>query len=197
MTTSDLLIYTADRRIFMRKKNGESYTRPLLLAADYDRSLCYILCDSVLYYSYINQENTLLIRNSNDFFPFFRIENAEGIEYPALFSLNNQLVLLYYLCGESGMTLNCELIMQPGNQRTLIDDLYSAIFEAKPHVDYDALQEENASWHQKVAFLQQENSMLRNQLESAKKQYNELMEVAQKYRAEAQKWQNKFIGGRD
>lgn len=57
------------------------------------------------------------------------------------------------------------------------------------------IEKQNSVIEQQDAFLSEKENALRNQstmIESAKKQYNELMDVASQYREEAIKWRSKF-----
>lgn len=58
------------------------------------------------------------------------------------------------------------------------------------------IEEQQSAIKEQDALLQEKENALRNQsamIESAKKQYNELMDVASQYREEAIKWRSKFM----
>ena len=61
-----LIIYNAGSNIFLRVAHFGGLDRPIVLAADYLCGLTECIYNSSLYYSYINQNGSLILKNIMD-----------------------------------------------------------------------------------------------------------------------------------
>ena len=92
-----LIIYNAGSNIFLRVAHFGGLDRPIVLAADYLCGLTECIYNSSLYYSYINQNGSLILKNIMDTANVLAIDCNYVQEYsnPKLAICNNTLLLFY------------------------------------------------------------------------------------------------------
>lgn len=92
-----LIIYNAGSNIFLRVAHFGGLDRPIVLAADYLCGLTECIYNSSLYYSYINQNGSLILKNIMDTTNILAIDCNYVQEYsnPKLAICNNTLLLFY------------------------------------------------------------------------------------------------------
>ena len=92
-----LIIYNAGSNIFLRVAHFGGLDRPIVLAADYLCGLTECIYNSSLYYSYINQNGSLILKNIMDTANILAIDCNYVQEYsnPKLAICNNTLLLFY------------------------------------------------------------------------------------------------------
>ena len=92
-----LIIYNAGSNIFLRVAHFGGLDRPIVLAADYLCGLTECIYNSSLYYSYINQNGSLILKNIMDTTNILAINCNYVQEYsnPKLAICNNTLLLFY------------------------------------------------------------------------------------------------------
>ena len=92
-----LIIYNAGSNIFLRVAHFGGLDRPIVLATDYLYGLTECIYNSSLYYSYINQNGSLILKNIMDTANILAIDCNYVQEYsnPKLAICNNTLLLFY------------------------------------------------------------------------------------------------------
>ncbi len=92
-----LIIYNAGSNIFLRVAHLGGLDRPIVLAADYLCGLTECIYNSSLYYSYINQNGSLILKNIMDTANVLAIDCNYVQEYsnPKLAICNDTLLLFY------------------------------------------------------------------------------------------------------
>ena len=92
-----LIIYNAGSNIFLRVAHFGGLDRPIVLAADYLCGLTECIYNSSLYYSYINQNGSLILKNIMDTANVLAIDCNYVQEYsnPKLAICNDTLLLFY------------------------------------------------------------------------------------------------------
>lgn len=92
-----LIIYNAGSNIFLRVAHFGGLDRPIVLAADYLCGLTECIYNSSLYYSYINQNGSLIIKNIMNTANVLAIDCNYVQEYsnPKLAICNDTLLLFY------------------------------------------------------------------------------------------------------
>ena len=92
-----LIIYNAGSNIFLRVAHFGGLDRPIVLATDYLCGLTECIYNSSLYYSYINQNGSLILKNIMDTANVLAIDCNYVQEYsnPKLAICNDTLLLFY------------------------------------------------------------------------------------------------------
>lgn len=92
-----LIIYNAGSNIFLRVAHFGGLDRPIVLATDYLCGLTECIYNSSLYYSYINQNGSLILKNIMDTANILAIDCNYVQEYsnPKLAICNDTLLLFY------------------------------------------------------------------------------------------------------
>lgn len=229
------LLYTNQNQILVRQKYGEMIGRSTLLAKDYQKDLSSFFYNGTLYFSYINTEGHITIRNTKETLPIFETDSIEthSCDHPQIVLFRNQLLLFYSSKQEYNdiHQVNCVLPFQNRKKITIADQLpttpdiqlivneellYISLYsmfshkiicldaslqltELGVHTELDP--KEKKHYQDQINELQksvtdQKNQIqkMQNMLDSATRQYNDLMQVANRYREEAIKWQSKFCG---
>lgn len=91
------LLYTNQNQILLRQKYGEMIGRSTLLAKDYQKELSSFYYKGTLYFSYINTEDHITIRNTKETLPIFETDPIEThfCNHPQIVLFRNQLLLFY------------------------------------------------------------------------------------------------------
>lgn len=204
------LLYTNRNQILLRQKSGDMIGRSLLLANDFANSLSSFFFNGTLYYAYINEQNSIVIRNSTESKPLFVtnvIEN-HSCSNPQIILFRKQLFLFYNSQDLQAQTYQVNCLMPLQNQKTFpIPDrfptlpdiqviateelLYFSLYSSFFHRLY-CLNSNLQLTELSAASQTDEIRKLRQKLDSATRQYNDLMQVANQYREEAIKWRSKF-----
>ena len=89
--TENLIIYTFNNKILIRKRVNDTIGKSYVLCNDYHKCLTYTFHRGNLYYSYINTSMELTIRRTFDFNTIFLMENVyiSPAFSPILISFNN------------------------------------------------------------------------------------------------------------
>lgn len=94
-----LLIYPASHFLYFRTLNAKNAGRPVLLSTDYLTSLSDTIYQNTIYYGYINTEHNILIKNITEQTVLYTLNRETTQEFysPQLFTIQNTLLLLYFL----------------------------------------------------------------------------------------------------
>lgn len=208
-----LLLYSHNNMIILRHKNDHAFSQPLLMADDYKSDLCDVIYNSTIYFTYINNTGDIVVRSILDqTFPcLVNVPTDSSFHTPKLVEFDGRLLLFYSEKNKESYTIKCMIPYQ--NKQYINYDFGS--FTVTPLIDFCSLEKElilsiNTSITKKIFSLSNdfsfkqieldtqkytdEISKLEAMLQSAKRQYNELMNVAEQYRSEAIKWNNRFKG---
>ena len=261
-------IYKNQNEIILRKKEGHQFYLPVIMVRDYKSGLNDTVYNSAIYYTYINENGTLVVRSVLEYvFPFER-QAGENVSFnsPSLTAFYGRLILFYMEknTGEGEENYRLHGILPYEGEREILNvdlgnkdaqykvvclnecllvfvenekgyvlyeaanDLQLAARGRNEHRDktnginyeIDACDEETGKkskeksemkdtggenadrerdYEQELAMLksslmeqQKEINFYKSQIESAKRQYQELMQVAEQYREEANHWSGKF-----
>lgn len=90
-------LYAQDGQIFLRQKIAHSFQNPVSLVSDYANSLVDMIYNSTIYFAYINQQGSLIIRSIlEQIFPFEIPKSEQTILHsPALGIIGGTLFCLY------------------------------------------------------------------------------------------------------
>lgn len=195
-----LLIYPHKNTIILRKKVESLITNPTILETDYKSDLTSVIFNSTIYFAYINTSNLLLVKCILDkVFPYQVLQKEnELLSNPRLISYNGQLLLFYLSKIDTTYTLNC---IRPYDHASNIS-LPISSFDSEPFYHIVNVSNKlcliissngkNMCYYMNSSFVfdeykdkkDAEIKKLKSTLESAKKQYNELMEIALRYKEE-------------
>lgn len=164
-----LVLVTNENQIFLRRKNRETVSRPVLLARDFYKDLSSTYSNGQLYYSYITTQNHTVL---------CRFGSSHSID------LTEIKAILHFESNSSALQTNIQTLEQTiSKQNDKIEHLEQIISSQKETIN----QLEQSSSVQK-----QQLNEFKNAISRAQTQYNELMQVANQYREEAIKWHSKF-----
>ena len=98
-----IVLYTYRNQIFRATLDGGQLVRPILLSGDYLGELSDTYYRGTVYFSYINRQHEILIKNVTDRIPEYQLQRMEGMVYsfPQILEWRGRLLLLY-LVRESG-----------------------------------------------------------------------------------------------
>ena len=270
-TESDtpLLLSASESGLFLYPVHNERFGHPFLLCSGYKCGFSGCLYNDTLHYTYINKENTLLLRRLHESTLLFRLDSTDTVTYrtPQLVTFRDILFLFYAEVLEDSFRLKLRLpfsevspqlpdpfqmsFSQPPllllhstetylylflynesapvsyryskekgfeslcSKEELLSDLQIPWNEEKAQLEQALLRAVHLSEQQqqqltekeqrlqtaeakfaelisKAELAEQKSQQTSLLLERAKKQYNELMQVAEQYRQEAMKWYGKF-----
>lgn len=212
-TGKGLLLYSHINMIILRHKNDHAFSQPLLMADDYKSSLFDMVYNSTIYFTYISNTGDIVVRSILDqTFPCLINKPIDSSFYsPKLVEFDGRLLLFYTEKNKESYTIKCMIPYQ--NKQYITYDFGS--FTVVPALSFCCLEKDliislntpsskklyslSSSYTFKEIPLDSEKyiaeiSNLKNMLQSAQNQYNELMNVAEQYRNEAIKWNNRFKG---
>lgn len=214
-----LLLYDYNQQIILRHKSEHNFGQPIILCEDYDYGLHETVFNSTLYFTYINVNGDLITRSllEHTFPSVLSKVSTKNYYAPNLVAFSGKL-LLFYVCESRGnQELCCQIPyenqmiisipIEPirGSISYRINSFESAIFIGvessdntiflviDKHLSCHILTESEKNQHTEIEQKEKEISHLQAQIESAKSQYNELMNVAEEYRKEAIKWNKKYL----
>lgn len=263
-----VLVSASENGLFLHPIHNERFGHPFLLCSGYKNGFSGCIYNDSLYYTYINKENSLLLRRLHESTTLFRLDGTDTVTYqaPLLVAFQGSLLLFYSERTQDTYRLKLRLpfsehepqLPEPLGQAYSAPPLLSlqatghylylflttdntvsayryssAGFEtlsseeellSRLHIPWEAekTQLEQALLRAVHLSEQQQNLLTAKEqnlqtveaslkeceqsreqalqklkqttllLERAKKQYNELMQVAEQYRQEAAKWYGKF-----
>ncbi|MDY2588618.1 MAG: hypothetical protein SOW32_00315 [Agathobacter sp.] len=212
------LLYTYSNHIIIRSKKDNMFSKGQVLTSDFLQDLSDTQFNSSIYYSYIDLYNNLIIRRLFDSSILFMSESITYTYFmPRLISFSGKLIILVEKKYDNKRYINAIFpflpnfvlkINQPIDENTKIDiyagekylyiclfnNTFSNIYLIDHNFNIHQLSDLNLEikYQSIIKEKEQEIYKLNKVIESAKIQYEELMEVAKKYREEALKWSNKF-----
>ncbi|MBE5926316.1 MAG: hypothetical protein E7270_05070 [Lachnospiraceae bacterium] len=219
-----MIIYESNNNICLRTINSLSIGRPAILCNDYFASMSSTIVNNMLYYSYINIENDIVIKNVTDTTILYSLECKDclTIQNPFIFNYNERLVLAYSVKTPLDTNYSVKIMYPFENEPvTEIDNIYT---EA-PLINYIVLRDSiifvisSSNTHniwclnndgilceltsekiltKKISSYYDEE--IKNKeliISNIRTQYNELMTTAISYKNEAKKWHDKYFENSD
>ncbi len=92
-----LLVSASENGLFLHPVRNERFGHPFLLCSGYKSGLSGCVYNNSLYYTYINKENSLLLRRLRESSLLFRLDSTDDVSYrdPRLIVFRNTLFLFY------------------------------------------------------------------------------------------------------
>lgn len=92
-----VLLYNNNRHIFARTRSGDQFSRPVLLSNDHESDLSGTLYENTIYYAYISNTGSILIKNILSLQTLYTIHPKEEHHYKkiVLTTIAGHLFLLY------------------------------------------------------------------------------------------------------
>lgn len=173
-----IYLYPQNQSILFRSSSYDSFSHPVSLCQDYLSDDTEIIFQGTIYYCYISVERQLIIKNISVSEPVYRSDFTG--KHPKLLTINARLAVIFWEKDDTDV-IN---ILYPLEQGSIQKMHRQTPVHSEPALDTSLIEE---------AYKKQllEKDAL---IESIKQQYNELMDTASKYRAEALKWRSKFLG---
>ncbi|MDO5155175.1 MAG: hypothetical protein Q4D51_04340 [Eubacteriales bacterium] len=127
---TSLLFYASENHIILRKKKGETFSRPITLASDYFSDLTQTLYNGNVYYSYINDKQEIIVKNITENQSLFTSEDEtiSTYYYPVLTTFQKQLFLFYIMKNpfDNSYSIKCNAIFT-NNIHFIIPDTYKTL----------------------------------------------------------------------
>lgn len=206
--------------LFQYAKN-RIWSSPMPLAFDFACNLSSAYYRDMLYYSYFNLQNDICVRCYENKEPLYIIPNPlctrtdsrqlENLKCLNLIIAYENLLLFYISFNKltSTYSIQCDIVLQASTQFVLDTHSPLPVSFDLIYVPYNLLlitaANDNFHFHQinntftcqayettPEIQLKEKNKKLESKIKSATLQYNELMQVAQKYRDEMLLWQSIF-----
>ena len=94
---SPLLLSASENGLFLHPVRNERFGHPFLLCSGYKDGFSGCIYNDALYYTYINKENSLLLRRLHESTLLFRLDSTDTITYraPQLVTFRDTLFLFY------------------------------------------------------------------------------------------------------
>lgn len=215
----NLLLYSSNNNIYLRTAIGENLGRSVLLGNDYHSDLCSIIFNGTIYYSYKNANEDILIRSITDAGALFRIANSETPDSynPQLINFHNSLLLLYTVKNPLDESFSIKFCFPLEPERHLT---FPYSYSDIPTIQYNSIQDSlflhirtgysittlQITTEDSIHFLIDRDTIIERQkihyeaeltkkeniIRNIQKQYEELMDTANQYRAEAMKWHDRY-----
>ena len=214
-----MIIYESNNNICLRTINSLSIGRPAILCNDYFTSMSSTIVNNMLYYSYINIENDVIIKNVTDTTILYSLECKDclTIQNPFIFGYNERLVLAYSVKNPLDSNYSVKIMYPFENEPvTEINNIYtepplinytvlhnSIIFVISSSKTYNIWILDNngilteltdeVTLTKKISSYYDEE--IKNKdliISNVRTQYNELMTTAISYKNEAKKWHDKY-----
>lgn len=203
-----ILIFTTNNKILFRVRQGDYLGKTRILASDYYNNLNGWIYQNAIFYCYEAINHTYIIRNANENSIYGKIESFHGQPVVLIHKGEPYLLFLKQIqnerilcCWEAINKTEKELIKVPeckefemlvnSNTRILILTAEKKhFFWLNQNLDIEEIFIEDIG---KTKQMEKELNQTKQALLKAKMQYEELMDVAQKYRDEAIRWQSKFM----
>jgi len=106
-----LLLSASESGLFVHPMKNDRFGHPFLLCSGYKSGLSGCLYNDSLYYTYINKENSLLLRRLHESTLLFRLDCTETVAYvqPQLICFRNTLFLFYFERTQGSFRLKVQL----------------------------------------------------------------------------------------
>lgn len=93
-----LLVSGSESGLFLHPMRNERFVHPFLLCSGYKSGFSGCIYNESLYYTYINKENSLLLRRLHSASLLFRLDGTDTVTYqaPQLISVDSTLFLFYF-----------------------------------------------------------------------------------------------------
>ena len=218
-----LVLYTSSQQILLCDKFGAHFGRPVVLANDYAGELIDIAFQNTIYYAYLDTAGHLTVRSVTDAEIIYRLDTEEKEKSTtSQFVVFDAKLFLFYLSQNSSdhlYSVSCISPLTPeisfeipdvfpdapainvsaGNKKMILhvlncktsDRLY--VIDETFHMEEICRKPKQAEENKVEQQYKNEINRLRAVIDSVSRQYNELMDVAQQYRAEAAKWHERFL----
>lgn len=208
----NLLLYSVNSSVCLRTATGMEITRPLILCNDFTSSLSCVVYHDIPYYTYLNTEGELLLRNVFDNSILFQLSSNHMLTYhsPLLCVCEEELFLLFFM--ENPMSgkhiLKYTLPLKPGQPsmeistfstlprlQCLSQDSFLLLLCSTPQKEELFIKSGDLF---EPVYLKKKQELEEGQklIESVQKQYEELMNTAYRYREEAEKWYTRYYSGK-
>lgn len=205
---NSLLIYPHETQIITHQKRGSQIGRPNTIATDYKKDFDAISYRGTIYYLYCNNEDNYVIKSILSTESLYLLPFSGEIISSRIQMIGRELVLFYvekytdssktttyqlsYVCPFSSRIPPRAIISLPAPLLFYCYPLEKGLFLFVKGANKIHFYVIGSDFSVSALHLEQELSVLYATIESAKTQYNELMEVAEKYRDEAIKWRGKY-----
>ena len=106
-----VLVSASESGLFLHPVRNERFGHPFLLCSAYKNGFSGCIYNDSLYYTYINKENSLLLRRLHDSVIPFRLDGTDSITYhtPHLITFKNTLFLFYLEARPDGYRIKLHL----------------------------------------------------------------------------------------
>lgn len=202
------LIYPLENQLILHQKRGTQISRPVVLCQDYAKHFDAIFYHGILYYIYCNEEGQYHIKSVSSVNSLFVLPFSENIISLAFALIGNELALFYLEEDKTSLSLPCRLrymipflngispthiLNMPSPASFTCHSISKGLFLFAKGSKEMHLYLIGSDFSFQKLHLEQEIAMLKETIESASAQYEQLMQTAQKYREEAIKWRGKYI----
>ncbi len=190
-----VMLERRENRIFARQSQGISYGSEIVLAEHVKEYLGGCVYKNSLFFLYINEQGEAVLRNIYDTIVYCQIPILKDIGMDVFEGIGGLQVtfgklVLYFIEKKDDEKYEVRLYFpfeRELDQRIGEDCDLGQLLELQ-----SAMKQKEDGFQKQLEKREQEIKRLKAMIESAKSQYNELMDVATKYRDEAVKWQSKF-----
>lgn len=122
-----LFFYTYEAQLYLRAMQGERVARPLLLCNNYQSGLSSTLYNGALYYCYLNQDRSLLVRSLAEPTVLFRLDGTDTVSYeaPHLVVFAGRLLLFYIEKNQNSYSLKSHTLFAEAKPEVLPDCFFN------------------------------------------------------------------------
>ncbi len=167
-------LYAHNNNIISRPFVSGPFTSQTTLATDFLSDLSYCSHNNIIYYAYINTDNRLSIKNTLSSVNLYDISSVDGSLFVAPhISIHDGVFLLTYS------------LYTPADNKYMPKLFY---LKNSP-LEIDFAQKDASLTSAYEELLKEKDAIIDN----IKLQYDNLMDIANKYRDEAHKWYRKYI----
>lgn len=161
-----LLLYPYEKRIYMRNLQGERAEKAILLSTDFLESLSDVLYGNTIYYSYINQQREIIVKNILEQKVVFSSSYQYGMEYfsPVLEVVGDRLLLICFMKNPFDRKYVIKVFFPLQGEEILLSGEYEEILQKKigwiPETGIFYLKEKDGSifwkmqWEEKTCRVQ-------------------------------------------
>lgn len=216
-----IIIYTIKNQICMRQITNDFFGRGIILANDYNHGLTTAISKKTIYYSYIDTRNNLVLKRLSDSNILYMKEDINNTPWLIHFagqllfiskSTSDACVIIKCLFPfrpnsdiniTTPIPLECDtkFIFQQNHiyveancnnkMRHFIINTRFEFYELS-YANNKEISDEIISLKKTIEEKETRINILEQTLDSATRQYNELMNIAKQYKEEAIKWCSKF-----
>lgn len=190
-----VLLYTLNNKILLQYKIRDRFSRVTVVCDHYESGLTQALLEDNLYYAYFSDTGQLIFSDVKQKEASVILSNADTITYSAPMLLSRESTLYLFFSGYDLEKDNYSFFYTcPRDNKNEIHQI-PFTFSQKPDISLAifSLMEKDKELQKENESLQLQESEQKAMLTKVIAQYNELMDVAKQYRAEAEKWRNKYI----